>query len=96
MTKDNNWEERLEDLKCINGAMYFGSVEDDSCNCKTRCQNEQTYDNALSEIKHFISTLLQEQKEETVRQIEETRGKYWESFEDTRVEMVLEEVINKI
>jgi hypothetical protein len=56
--------ERLQsearELKCVNGAMYFGSVEDDSCNCKTRCQNEQTDEHALEELDGFIAHTVQE------------------------------------
>ena len=68
MTKPNknNIDEVLEevmDLKCVNGAMYFGSVEDDSCNCKTRCQNEQTFENATKELKDWIKQKLQQVEE---------------------------------
>lgn len=50
-------KEQVRELKCVNGAMYFGAVEDDSCNCKTRCQNEQTYEHALEELDAFIEGL---------------------------------------
>jgi hypothetical protein len=39
--------------------MYFGAVEDDSCNCKTRCQNEQTYEHALEELDAFITQVVE-------------------------------------
>ena len=48
----------LRHLKCVNGAMYFGSVEDDSCDCKTSCQNKQTYEHALDELQTFFRTAL--------------------------------------
>jgi hypothetical protein len=35
--------------------MYFGAVEDDSCDCSTRCQNQQTYEHALEELDQFIT-----------------------------------------
>jgi len=60
--KPEPWIESLMGLKCINGAMYFGSVEDDTCNCKTRCQNEQTFQHATEEMVGFIRTLLANQK----------------------------------
>jgi hypothetical protein len=63
------WEKQLLDLKCINGAMYFGSVEDDSCNCKTRCQNEQTFEHATEELIGFISSLLAKQQADFVKRI---------------------------
>jgi len=60
------WEkvkEQVRELKCVNGAMYFGAVEDDSCNCKTRCQNEQTYEHALEELDAFIEKVVTEAEE---------------------------------
>jgi len=59
--KHEPWVESLMALNCINGAMYFGSVEDDTCNCKTRCQNEQTFQHATEEMVGFIRTLLADQ-----------------------------------
>jgi hypothetical protein len=55
-TPKEKFDERLKDLKCVNGAMYFGSVEDDSCNCKTSCQNSQTFDHAFEELSTFFHT----------------------------------------
>jgi len=58
--------EGLENLKCINGAMYFGAVE---FPCEGRetgecCKNEQTYKEAIDELHTYLqsqlSTLLDE------------------------------------
>lgn len=71
MAKQKDWENELEDLTCINGAMYFGSVEKP---CKGRetgecCHNEQTYNEAITELKNFIQNLLAQQKKEIVEEI---------------------------
>lgn len=70
-TPSSDWEKRLKDLKCVNGAMYFGSVEDDSCDCKTRCQNEQTYEHALEELTAFIRTHIENARREEWERIKE-------------------------
>jgi len=66
MTQNNEWEERLKDLKCINGAMYFGSVEIPCSGRETGecCTNEQTFDEALKEIKSFILSEKQKSRDE--------------------------------
>ena len=50
------WEE-LENLKCINGTMYFGSVEKPCSGRETGecCINEQTFEEALDELKQYIT-----------------------------------------
>lgn len=64
MTQTNNWEEELENLKCINGAMYFGSYED-PCDCGDEgCLNEATFENNLIELKSFIKNKVKLAKEE--------------------------------
>lgn len=73
-----SWEEKLEDLKCVNGAMYFGAVEDpcqgrDTGEC---CHNEQTYDEALAELKSFIHALLSKQAEEISEAVEGLKKRY--------------------
>jgi phosphosulfolactate synthase (CoM biosynthesis protein A) len=66
-----DWKEELSDLKCINGAMYFGAVEEpcsgrDTGEC---CHNEQTYEEALEELQKFIQALLDKQKQDIVTAI---------------------------
>lgn len=48
--------EKLHDLKCVNGAMYFGSVETpcsgrDTGEC---CLNEQTNEEACAELDNYF------------------------------------------
>lgn len=56
--------EKLSDLTCINGAMSFGTVETpcsgrETGECGSRCQNEQTYDEAMKElVEHIQSSQL--------------------------------------
>ena len=56
--------EKLPDLTCINGAMSFGTVETpcsgrETGECGSRCQNEQTYDEAMKElVEHIQSSQL--------------------------------------
>ena len=78
--KPEPWIESLMGLKCINGAMYFGSVEDDTCNCKTRCQNEQTFQHATEEMVGFIRTLLANQN----------TAKYHEGYKQGRFDQKME------
>ena len=68
--------EGLENLKCINGAMYFGAVE---FPCEGRetgecCKNEQTYKEAIDELHTYlqsqISTLLDDIEKNTLDQID--------------------------
>jgi hypothetical protein len=49
-------EERLKELKCVNGAMYFGAVETPCSGRETGecCRYEQTYEEAFEELKNFI------------------------------------------
>lgn len=52
--------EKLPDLTCINGAMYFGAVETpcsgrETGECGSRCQNEQTYDEAMIELVEYMT-----------------------------------------
>lgn len=50
--------EKFESLKCVNGAMFFGTVEA-TCPCgKTRCSNEQTQEEAEAEYTEFLNTLI--------------------------------------
>jgi hypothetical protein len=102
------WGEKLEDLKCINGAMYFGSVEKpcsgrDTGEC---CNNEQTYKEAVAELKHFISTTIQsaikERESEFVEMIEkkwnkgaETHGAFCDCWSHPKNELI-KEIIDKI
>lgn len=46
----------LFDLRCINGAMYFGCVETPCSGRETGecCQNEQTWEEAEAELKSFL------------------------------------------
>ena len=68
--------EGLENLKCINGAMYFGAVE---FPCEGRetgecCKNEQTYKEAIDELHTYLqsqlSTLLDEIEKNTLDQVD--------------------------
>jgi hypothetical protein len=62
-----NWKEELEDLKCVNGAMYFGSEEDP---CRGGCcPNEQTYGEAKQELEQFIEKQIRLAVEETYKEI---------------------------
>jgi uncharacterized Rmd1/YagE family protein len=56
--QEKTLEKELEDLTCINGAMYFGSVETPCSGRETGecCQYEQTYEEAMKELVSFISS----------------------------------------
>ena len=58
-TKPYNKEEVMKeafDLKCINGAMYFGTVKEP---CKDMCcPNEQNYEEAEKEFTDFLNQAL--------------------------------------
>lgn len=73
----------LRNLKCVNGAMYFGAVEDDSCDCKTRCQNEQTYEHALEELDSFLESFLSEIEEEMKETLEVSYSEHDYYTDDT-------------
>ena len=65
------WEKDIENLKCINGAMYFGSAED-PCDCgATKCNNQQTYPQAICELRLFIHNLLSSHSQKLVSEIKE-------------------------
>ena len=71
MTTLQEQQQKGRELKCVNGAMYFGSVEDDSCNCKTRCQNEQTYEHALEELDQHTADTWKASREQTLKEVRE-------------------------
>lgn len=49
----------LENLKCINGAMYFGAVKN-PCDCgESKCINQQTYEQAIGELKTFLTSFAE-------------------------------------
>lgn len=71
--------EKLHDLKCVNGAVYFGSVETpcsgrDAGEC---CHNEQTNEEACAELdnyfKHSQLSLLEAVKEMVEKKLEEVK-----------------------
>lgn len=85
-------EKALFDLKCINGAMYFGCVETPCSGRETGecCQNEQTWEEAEAELKSFLKRsfikYLQEQQE-IVKSLAfglspDQRGRKWVDLED--------------
>ncbi len=76
---ESKWEQELKELKCINGAMYFGSVEEPCSGRETGecCHNEQTYEEAMQELIDFISRIEKEAKEEE-------RGRLKEIWDNTR------------
>lgn len=64
--------EGLENLKCINGAMYFGAVE---FPCEGRetgecCKNEQTYKEAIDELHTYLQSQLSTLLDEIEKQVE--------------------------
>ena len=59
MQRENKWQDRLRELKCINGALYFGSLEDSQskCNCgEPKCNNQTYYEEGINEIINFIQS----------------------------------------
>lgn len=61
---NNNWKERLKDLKCVNGAMYFGSYEN-PCDCgDVGCVNQATFEDNIKELENFIEQLISERDKE--------------------------------
>jgi hypothetical protein len=64
--QEKTLEEELKDLTCVNGAMYFGAVEEPCSGRETGecCQNEQTYKEAFSELLSFISSREEKAREE--------------------------------
>jgi len=61
-TKDK-WEEELEELPALNYNLYFGSGKD-------VCDKCLEFNDALIQLKSFISTLLSKQKQEIREMIE--------------------------
>lgn len=50
--------EKLADLKCVNGAMYFGSY-DNPCDCGyAGCINQATWEDNIKELQLFLKTEL--------------------------------------
>ncbi len=84
MTKEqiNKIDEELEDLKCGDAAIYKGTVQQvcsgrDTDEC---CHNEQTYEEAMAELKTFLHSKLQEAyelgKRDGVESINENEADY--------------------
>lgn len=65
MTFEEEIIKKIENLICVNGAMYFGSVEQPCSGRETGecCLNEQTFDEAKKELVNFILSSLSKQKE---------------------------------
>ncbi len=54
-----NGVEGLRDLKCVNGTMYFGSVDSNElCDCSDGCRNHQTFEQAVAELEAFIHQIV--------------------------------------
>lgn len=65
---NNNWKERLKDLKCVNGAMYFGSYEN-PCDCgDVGCVNQATFEDNIKELENFIEQLISERDKEILKE----------------------------
>jgi len=59
-----DWKERLQDLKCVNGAMYFGSYEN-PCDCGDEgCINQATFEDNVKELEDFIEQIISERNKE--------------------------------
>jgi len=97
--------EKLHDLKCVNGAVYFGSVETpcsgrDTGEC---CHNEQTNEEACTELDNYfkLSQLsLPEAVKEMVdiEQAEHNEARHGSTPDDAydRISTTLSEEIIKI
>ena len=84
MTSLEKLLKEVENLKCVNGAMYFGSVEDDTCNCKTRCENEQTFEHALDELKEFVRKVYETGKSDEAKRRDDEATSQKDVEEDIR------------
>jgi hypothetical protein len=74
--------EEFENLKCVNGAMYFGSVsEEQLCDCKESCRNSQTWEMAEKEYKEWLNHALETIEKRTEERIIEKMDEC-EKFED--------------
>jgi len=70
---NNNWKERLKDLKCVNGAMYFGSYEN-PCDCgDVGCVNQATFEDNIKELENFIEQLISERDKEWEKKYTEVK-----------------------
>jgi hypothetical protein len=57
-TEKQKIREELKNLKCVDGAMYFGSYEN-PCDCgDSGCINQQTFENAFEELNNYVLALL--------------------------------------
>ncbi len=80
-------EKELFDLKCINGAMYFGCVEKPCSGRETGecCHNEQTWEEAEIELKSFLKQsfikYLKDEVERLEKKIEDLKEyPMWNDF----------------
>lgn len=78
METNETWRGRLEELKCVNGAMYFGATETpcsgrDTGEC---CFYEQTYEEAINELTDFIQSEIDKALAQQKREIVEIVSKY--------------------
>jgi len=61
-----NWKEKLQDLKCVNGAVYFGSYKN-PCDCGDEgCVNQATFEDNVQELEDFIEQIISERDKEII------------------------------
>ena len=79
---NKEWREELRNLRCVNGALYFGTLETpcpgrDTGEC---CLNEQSFEEATNELENFIQSLLDKQKEKIIELVDNKRKVYKRDF----------------
>lgn len=72
MIKEVRYKRNLVNLKCVKGAIYFGSYEN-PCDCGDQgCVNQATFEDNLKELENFIEQIISERGKEIIKMLENT------------------------